>query len=323
MSLFRFTCAGLLLAAALPAAQANDSQAEIGLGGLTLTKSGEIRLEQQELFISREEVRVSYRFNNTSGAPIRTLVAFPLPDIVPSPLAPVPDYLRDLNFSSTLNGAPLSLSIVQQAFAGGQEITARLNGLRIPLVPLPEVFDAAINALPPQTRAALAKEGLIEESGSDGKQTLWEAKWTIRTAVTREQVFPVGISQVEHRYKPFAGGSVGGGLDRTYRNTADFREKRRRHCIEDSFIAGLDRRLSTPGLRYSEVWLGYLLRPGANWAGPIGSFRLVVDKGNADSLVSFCAHGVRKLDATRFEVRYGDFTPKQDLSILIVDFHRD
>ena len=62
----------------------------------------------------------------------------------------------------------------------------------------------------------------------------------------------------------------------------------------------------------------YILRTGANWAGPIGDFRLVVDKGEADSLVSFCGEGVKRISPTRFEMRKTDFTPERDLSILIL-----
>jgi hypothetical protein len=102
----------------------------------------------------------------------------------------------------------------------------------------------------------------------------------------------------------------------------EFLEHRERQCIEDGFLAGLDRRRAGRHgpEAYSEVWLQYVLRPGANWAGPIGEFRLVVDNGNPRSLLSFCATGVRRLDDRRFEVRHRNFTPEQDLDILIADF---
>ncbi|WP_374309221.1 DUF4424 family protein [Methylocella sp.] len=54
--------------------------------------------------------------------------------------------------------------------------------------------------------------------------------------------------------------------------------------------------------------------------GPIGDFRLAVDKGKADSLVSFCAEGVRKISPTQFEVRRKDYTPDAGLDILILDW---
>ena len=147
--------------------------------------------------------------------------------------------------------------------------------------------------------------------------------------MTRRQVFPAGRSvRVEHTYVPYTGGSVGGYLDPQYRNQDDFAAYRRRYCVDSAFLAGLDRRMrqgrtSAGGLRYSEVWLSYVLSSGANWAGPIGEFRLVVDKGKRDSLVSFCGEGVRKLDQTRFEMTKRNFVPKGDLDVLLVDFHRD
>ena len=59
---------------------------------------------------------------------------------------------------------------------------------------------------------------------------------------------------------------------------------------------------------------------GANWNGPIGTFRLVVDKGSTENLVSFCMNGVTKIGPTRFEVVKTDFEPTRDLDIVIVKF---
>ena len=40
--------------------------------------------------------------------------------------------------------------------------------------------------------------------------------------------------------------------------------------------------------------------------------------GDAESLVSFCGEGVKRVAPTRFEMRRTDFTPDRDLSILIL-----
>ena len=64
--------------------------------------------------------------------------------------------------------------------------------------------------------------------------------------------------------------------------------------------------------------IAYVLTTGANWSGPIGDFRLTVDKGEPDSLVSFCADGVKKIAPTVFEVRHANFTPTRDLDVLIL-----
>lgn len=314
--------AGLGVVLAAPAG-ANDSEAAIGIGGLTLIRSEAIRLDTQELFISRERVRVNYRFTNTSDRDIETLVAFPLPDIVLSPIARVSDFAEELDFRTTVEGRPAQLQLVQRASFQGQDITARLQGLNLPLLARGEEFSTAVNRLRPDARAALVREEMLLDSGIVGQTQLWDALWTVHTTVTRRQTFPAAQSiRVEHSYRPLVGGRIGGALAADLRRTPEFLEQRQRQCIDDGFLAGLDRRVGgrSGAPDYAEVWLQYVLRPGANWAGPITDFRLVVDKGNPRSLVSFCATGVRRLDDRRFEVRYRNFVPDRDLDILIIDF---
>jgi hypothetical protein len=71
------------------------------------------------------------------------------------------------------------------------------------------------------------------------------------------------------------------------------------------------------------VWIGYVLKSGANWKGPIKDFRMVIDKGKPENLVSFCAEGVKKIAPTQFEVRKTDFEPKDDVApnVLIVEWY--
>ena len=67
----------------------------------------------------------------------------------------------------------------------------------------------------------------------------------------------------------------------------------------------------------------YILTTGANWAKPIGDFRLVVDKGKPGNLVSFCGEGVRKISPTQFEMRKRNWRPTRDLEVLILEPRRD
>ena len=73
-----------------------------------------------------------------------------------------------------------------------------------------------------------------------------------------------------------------------------------------------------PTHNWEQHIIEYILVTGANWSGPIKNFRLVVDKGSSDNLVSFCGQGVRKISPTQFEIRAADFTPTSNLSILIL-----
>ena len=318
------TLAVTMTVAVTGTALANDSQAAFGLGGLVLVKSTDIRMDKEVLRLSRDRVTVDYVFTNTGARDIDTTVAFPLPDVENGPITPAPDYVEDLGFRTTVDGRPLDYEIRQSARFQGRDVTARLAGLGLPPMPIAEVFDAAVNRLAPDQRKALEADRLIEEAGSDGKQTLWSAFWTTSTTVTRRQVFPAARSiAVSHSYKPFVGGSVGGRFDADYRGTPEFRETRAKFCIDDDFLKAMDRRIAAAkktGEIYSEAWISYVLTSGANWKGPIRDFRMVVDKGAPTALVSFCGTGVKKIDATRFEVVYRDFVPKRDVSVLIVEF---
>ena len=72
------------------------------------------------------------------------------------------------------------------------------------------------------------------------------------------------------------------------------------------------------GPRYTERWLSYVLSSGANWAGPISTFKLIVDKGSTDNLVSFCGQGVKKTGPTTFEMDLDGFLPEKDLDFLFI-----
>jgi hypothetical protein len=312
------------LTTGVPVARANDSIAETALGGLTFVKSDAISLDSEDLFISRDRVRVKYRFTNTTDAPIDALVAFPLPPIPPGNEAGEEEavYWSDahttLKFKTLVDGQPLDLDIIEQAMLQGRDITARLAALGVPINRFAPGFDKAIAALSATEREKLVVEKAIVNSGGDD----WAGLWTLRTTITRRQTFPAQKTiVVEHEYTPLAGGAVGPSAQ--YAGQPNyFSDIRAKYCIDDDWLRAFDRTLPTKDKRSntSEIFIGYVLRTGANWKGPIKDFHLVVDKGRADSLVSFCADGVKKISPTQFEVRYSNFTPTKDLNVLILDW---
>ena len=69
------------LEAASSQVQANDTSAELAIGGLTFTKNAEVSMESEELKIALDAITVRYVFLNRSTKPVTLTVAFPLPDI--------------------------------------------------------------------------------------------------------------------------------------------------------------------------------------------------------------------------------------------------
>jgi hypothetical protein len=327
----RFVFAILMFLGWFGPAAANDSMAEIAIGGLTLKETDAISLDSEDLYISKDEVRVNYSFTNTTDKDVEALVAFPLPDQVYDENGEgyFHDMKKELAFQTTVEGASVNYDVVEQAFAEGGDITKRVMVLGLPLNASDDAqgFSAKVAALPETERKALLDEGLIHDQGGDG-QPFYASTWSLRMTVTRKQIFPAGKSiSVQHRYKPIAGGSVGGALNPEFRQEDWSKEHGKKFCIEDSWYAAFDKTLAGKanvevGAPYTEWWVGYVLSSGANWKGPIKDFRLVVDKGQPENLVSFCAEGVKKISPTQFEVKKTDFEPKDDLNILIVEWYQ-
>jgi hypothetical protein len=307
---------------------ANDSIAETAVGGISFAKTDAISMDSEDLYISRDQVRVRYHFTNTTNAPIDALVAFPLPEIPPGNDGGEEEAVfwgdapSDLKFKTIVDGQPLALQLVEQAFVNGRDVTARLSSLGVPLNRFSPRFEPAINALLKPERDKLVAEKLIVDISGD-EHPNWMGLWALRTTLTRRQTFPAQKTiVVEHEYKPLAGGAVGPSPQ--YPEISDFVNQRAKYCIEDDWIVSFNKllRKQNKNSNASEIFLGYVLKTGANWKGPIKDFRLVVDKGKPDSLVSFCAQGVKKISPTQFEARYSNFTPTKDLDILIVDWPR-
>jgi len=319
--------AGILSATA--PALANDSTAALGAGGLTLTQSADVRMASEDLFISREQVRVRYSFVNDSAVPITTRVAFPLPEANLQELGetdlniPSTDGVNIVNFAVTVDGRAVRPDLEQKAFFKGQEVTELLRRTGAPLGYPGQDFNNRLMRLPAGARQELARRGLVEFSGD-----MAQAMWTVKNIFYWQQTFPAGRPlAVEHSYKPIVGGSF---IPSTgfFENPKAYRSDdfAKRYCVDDGTYAGIAQRLRaaqkrTPGQTALMMswYVDYVLTTGRNWKGPIGRFRLTVDKGHAENLISFCMDGVRKSGATTFVVEKRDFEPERDLHILIVE----
>jgi len=314
----------------LPAgASANDSMAVVSAGGLEFVATDQIAMESEDLYLSREEVRVVYRFRNLGEEDRSVLVGFPLPDIEPDYFSPVawPEGPDDnvFRFETLFDGKAVQAELHAHAFAAGIDRTALLRELALPLHPMSEAAYEAVNALPPETALRLYRLGLLLPEFHDVEalgSAPWWPSWSLRSAYSWEAVFPAGRSvEVEHRYRPSVGGTVGIAFLADQATRARYAET---YCLDKALMEAVRGTLEEEGNLWSapftETWLSYILTTGRNWAGPIGSFRLVVDKGRPDSHLSFCWDGeIRAIDETRVEATAENFFPYRELEVLILD----
>jgi hypothetical protein len=309
---------------------ANDTSAELSVGGLVFTRSTEVSLDSEDLTITPDLVTVKYRFINHAPTPVTLTIAFPLPDIDLSEgenySIPSLDPANFVGFETKIDGAPVKFSIHQTAFLGSQDITAALRAAGVALMPI-GAEQTRLADLPQATREQLIKQGLLLPNGTDDQgHQLYEAAWTVKTAVVRQQTFPPSRAVlVEHRYHT----SVGISFDTVLRKglrlnkamAAEVERYRKEYCVSDAFLTSLDR-LGGDGqantAKLQERRISYVLKTGANWAGPIKDFSLTVDKQKPDRLISFCPNQSKASSPTLTQFTAKDFTPDHNLKILIV-----
>jgi len=326
----------ILVAAFATPALANDSEAEWAVGGLALKQNDAISMDKEDLYISASEVRVDYTYTNHANAPQTVLVSFPLPPLPGTEpgwieYGAYPDW-NDLGFTTTVDGKPVEWQVAERAVIAGKDVTDAVAAGGFPLRWYQDYeWIDAISRVSAEESARLISTGLFIPATQDWGSPHMPA-WQVQYHVTREQTFPARASvKVAHRYTPIVGGSVGGMLNvidsGEYPEAKEYYEER--HCIDQSFINGVKKRQAAEEKKagpdgfygHGETWIGYILSSGANWRGPIKDFRLVVDKGRADNLVSFCMTGVKKISPTQFEVRKTNFEPTGDLNVLIVQWY--
>lgn len=335
----KFKYRSLLLAATASAlfaplnSIANDSEAAFAFGGLKLVKNANISLEKEDLYISPDLIKVDYIFKNNSNKDIEAIISFPMP-IVPEPVEEVfyenrvPD-IDNLNFKTLIDGNEIKFEIHKIPRLGKRDVSAILKKHNLPVEwynsgdfsqeTISQKLFAQLNA---KTLSQLEKDGIFKRLDKD-----LIPNWQVEYNIVRKQIFKAGsIVKVHHEYKPMIGGSVGGALEKSNRHYS-IAEYSKHYCVDKNFLAAFDKKIEAYSKTENEIiatetWIAYILKSGANWAGPIKEFRLVIDKKNPDSIVSFCGNNVKKISPTQFEVKIKNFEPKNDLDVLIVNFHK-
>ena len=313
--MLRCTILGIFLATT--AAQANDSVAQLGAGGLVLVRANAVTMQSEDLYISPSQVRVNYEFRNNDKDAKSYLVAFPMPIINPDSYldsdVSVPKQEQDnfLDFKVTVEGKEIAPQLEMRALSGGLDVTDELKALNIPLNPLADKTRGFIAKMPRDKLSALVKKGAVVTDESNAFPA-----WSLKSTYFWYQDFPGNaIVHVGHVYAPAVGGAF-------YSSVPELEKRNREtYCVDGTTYKAIDAKLknATQEQPYlSEKTLQYILTTGANWSGAIENFRLVIDKEKPDAVVSFCMDGVAKISPTQFEVKKKDFIPDRELDILIL-----
>ena len=337
--MFRALLTTLLFA--LPA-HANDGFGGIAATGLHFAQTDAIAMETEDLFISPDRIRVTYTFRNLTDRDVTGEVIFPLPPISLQALMTSDFNIHEgdrenlVNFTATVNGQPVPVTIDRIAVieppwdetrplsaqydTPGTDVTAAIRAANLPMTIDIKSLTDALFVKTPAERAKLTAAGLAEYYDGDPAQGMPAEVWPLWSIVLRHhwtQTFPAGQTlTISHEYE---NRPPGGLFFWQHPPTEDWStEFATRYCIDDSTSRGIAKRLAPSDGMGTAYYLSYVLRTANSWAGPIGDFRLTLDKGAAENIISLCADGVEKTGPTTFEIRKTDFTPDRDLEILIV-----
>ncbi|WP_192355696.1 DUF4424 domain-containing protein [Mesorhizobium mediterraneum] len=327
--MFRYVLTAALALSATPVF-ANDSIAELGTGGLILSRSDAVAMESEDLYISPEKVTVDYVFRNNTDKDVDAIVAFPMPDIEgdPNEMPAIPDGQSDnfLGFEVMIDGVAAEPQLEQKAFALGIDISADLKAQNVPFYPFGDAARAALTKLPQAVADDWIDRGLIIKDTADdgsGMKTVYVPFWQLRSTYWWRSTFPANRAvHVAHRYKPSVGGTSSVSFFYDGQFQGQYAAYKTRYCMDHTFENAIRKAAKgnpdgTP--RYFENRIAYILTTGGNWAtGTIGKFKLTVDKGDPKNLVSFCGENVRKVGPTRFEMTAENFYPEHDIDILLL-----
>ena len=312
------SAAALLLVCASPAALSQtqpppaEPTRELAAGGLVLAPDAALAIAVYEVTLARDEIRAVYRIVNP-GADARTIyVTFPLPDLDMAAIGdqvvtlPKSDPQNYVGANVTSDGAAVALRIEQRAQALGLDVTQDLAAAGIPLFPLGTAASRRLQRLPEATRSDFIERGVLRFE--DGRV---HAAWTLKTTAFWRQVFaPASTTTVELAYAPVPAQaaltpSVIEGL-------------RRSHCIEPDIEAAIASKATALASGAPLLWLSYQLTSGVTWPAPAASFRLLVRKPTADSIIATCRKGFKAVGPTVLEWTAKDFYPDDDVAVLFV-----
>jgi hypothetical protein len=320
------TILALALAALTTPAFANGAMTEFAGGGLVFKQATDIMIEREDLFLSLDKVTVHYDYNSFDDATEHATIGFPMPPVPidggpddPSSLPDLEgkDVLNYMQFSASVNGAPVETNLHQFAWLGGDNITARLERLGVPVYLPYDQIDAVFAKLEPSVVDGMEADGMISR---DPEHTYIVPNWSYQSVYEWEQDFAPGLTQVDIAYVPLAG--YPGDFGDRYEN-----DPVGVFCLDDKLLQTI-KDYRDKGISYEIGTLGYITTTAQYWNGAIGAFNLTVAKEplNAEySIVhtetAFCRKPAAIESDTDFKWTATDYVPRRDIEIVYYSFY--
>lgn len=305
----------ILLLLLAGAAHANDSMGTVSTSGIKYLKNPHIDMQSEDLYISENQIRVHYKFKNTSSQDITETVLFPLPIV---PAATVSDFadtkgLVD-SFRIYADGKPVRLQAHVRAYferSNGSlvDVTADLKKCGLSDQELMHPWTKKQDGEKIDSKIGACRSAKVQSMLS--KQTDELSYWSSQIIYSWKQTFKANsVTEIKHQYTPLVGGSFLPSL-----KAKDSKAFIDEYCMDENFLKNFK---NVKGGSKVYHHLGYVLTTGANWAKPIGKFTLTIDR-EPNTVLSLCwDKSLRKVGPNRFQAVKENFLPKKDLDIIFV-----
>jgi len=299
----------ICFAVALPPTPALAADEGRGIGyaatGPVFNLPADMSVERLEVYVSFHSVRLAYVFKSRRHQTVH--FSFALPDMPvdagediaaldknseAAGLAADTQPANYMGLSVRVDGKPLVLGGHGRALLDGKDVTRQLLDAGVPLLSGPD--GSTWRHLTPEARTKLEAGGLIN---------LDAAAWTYQAHFEWDQPFEPGETRVEVSYATLAKYWSDITVDH-FPEIAPGGSATQTYCIDDA----LRRAFFRKPFSYDIYTVTHLATPVGGWRGPVGHYRLVVDKGTATNLVAFCPLAARKISPTAFEWTATSFT---------------
>lgn len=306
--------AGCLITPVLGQAETAGEQLELGGGGLLIVPSATLSIEQMDVHLRPDRVRVSYLIRNGDERPRTVLISFPLPDIDLQAIGaqrvslPLLDPANFVAATLEVDDVPVSPAVEQRALALGIDISETLSRLDLPLFPFAPNLRDRLAALPRAARVDLEERSII---AADGER--FEPLWTVKTARHWRQTFqPAATTRLQLTYTPVLGMAP--------ITASQLQQRQKSHCLEPRAAEAVLQGSGGAGAAKRRMTqLIYLLGSGSVLPGPVARFRLVVERAGEADVAVLCRDGMQVTGARSLEWSATEFWPDEDVSVLFIE----
>ncbi len=211
----------------------------------------------------------------------------------------------------------------------GEDVTDYLTSMGIPISLDPAKVMDALDKLPEaKAKELIDKQYVYKDDGQNGPEIRWIMAWSIGNRFSWEQTFKAGAEvKIAHSYKAWPSGGLFYWYDWT-KPTKDWdsdpnADEKKKYCIDEgtgkAINAALPADPEAGNTHHGNAFnISYVLTTAKTWKGPIGTFKLTLDKLKETNVLSVCMDGLEKSGPTTFTVTKTNYTPEKDLEVLVV-----